>query len=172
MLLSIAIFSSGTIMIADLFVTSRKTGVYVIVVQQMLTADVLMVLLVLAPFLLTFALAMWPILPTYRLHVREDFSNFLSMVWSMLIMIFTGNSALRMGDVHTDMDELMYPEFLLLSQDWNLQRRFIPECEPPPFPTHAPHQLQFLGIPDLILALCLQCWGWPCTSASSSSLSS
>ena len=71
-------------------ITRQATGKYVLVVNQMLTDDVAMVIAVLIPFLLTFSSAMWPILPTDQLYARDNIYGYISVVWSLLLMIFSG----------------------------------------------------------------------------------
>mmetsp|Transcript_15633 Transcript_15633/g.33109 ORF Transcript_15633/g.33109 Transcript_15633/m.33109 type:complete len:464 (+) Transcript_15633:201-1592(+) len=127
MLLSIAILFSGVILIADVFVTYESTGRYVIVVNQMLQNDVLKVLIILAPFLFTFSSAMWPVLPTDRIYANDDVFGFLSVLWSMTIMVFTGDSHLELVGDTTDLSTLTSPQFALLFNDFSIARQLIPD---------------------------------------------
>lgn len=129
MLLSVAIFFSGIIIISDVFVTYQRTGVYVIVVHKMFSKDVLIMVLILIPFLFTFSLAMWPVLPTSRVYAVDDIYAYLSILWSMLFMTFSGgNTNLLLAGEITDLVTLTTPDFSLPFYDWRILRKIIPEC--------------------------------------------
>jgi len=133
MLLALALFFATQILIGDLLITSQKTGIYVLVVYQMLADDVAMVLLPYTCFLLNFSTALWPVLPIENAVATNDVWGFVSVVWSMLLMTFTGSTSVRLGTVDTDLITLTTPDFSLLrfmdgtSPDMNIARQLLPQ---------------------------------------------
>ena len=78
----------------------------------MLFKDVVMVNLVLIWFLLCITMAVWPVLPLRFLYAEDNIGAYLSVVWSYLLMIFSGQTYLRL-DEYTDSDlgEVSAPDF-------------------------------------------------------------
>ena len=133
MSLALGLFFAAQVFIGDLLITAESTGIYLLVVYEMLVNDVAMVLLPYTCFLLNFSTAMWPVLPVEQLYATNDAWGFVSVVYSMLMMTFTGSTSVRLGVVDDDLITLTTPDFSLLkfkegeSPDYNIARQLLPQ---------------------------------------------
>eukprot|EP00326_Haptolina_ericina_P000945 CAMPEP_0181216254 /NCGR_PEP_ID=MMETSP1096-20121128/26481_1 /TAXON_ID=156174 ORGANISM="Chrysochromulina ericina, Strain CCMP281" /NCGR_SAMPLE_ID=MMETSP1096 /ASSEMBLY_ACC=CAM_ASM_000453 /LENGTH=673 /DNA_ID=CAMNT_0023308229 /DNA_START=18 /DNA_END=2040 /DNA_ORIENTATION=- len=124
-LLALSTLIACNMIIQEFFVIWQQTGVYILVVNQMLGSDVLLVLAVLIPYLFAFSCAMWPVFPTYKLFAHDSPFAFISLVWSLLMMIFTGGTTIRLGPQVADMADLTTPDLNLIYHEWGLAQKMF-----------------------------------------------
>ena len=102
--------------ITDIFVVFENTGVFMLVLNRSLGTNVKITLTVLVPILVLFAVSMWPVFPLDETDANPtDSIEFLMLVWSLLLMTFTGGSLLRQAGNEYDLEEFM-------SVDWTQAR--------------------------------------------------
>lgn len=113
--LSFALLFQSIAFIMDFFIAYERTGVYILIVIEMLSKDVTLTLAVLIPFLLAFSLAIWPLMVSTDVMYThpQDAWEVGQIIWSLLMMTFTGATFARRGGVSTDLLDGVTLDFLI-----------------------------------------------------------